>query len=86
METPPRTATAAGGTHPSGMHSCFVYVKTPVLHPQANIELLIEFLNSFCIKNSSRVPATLCTQVSILVVLSLIETVRKTSRPYYYAT
>ena len=22
VETPPRTATAAGGTHPTGMHSC----------------------------------------------------------------
>ena len=22
LETPPRTATAAGGTHPTGMHSC----------------------------------------------------------------
>ena len=22
METPPGTATAAGGTHPTGMHSC----------------------------------------------------------------
>ena len=24
METPPGTATAAGGTHPTGMHSCLV--------------------------------------------------------------
>ena len=23
VETPPPTATAAGGTHPTGMHSCF---------------------------------------------------------------
>ena len=23
VETPPGTATAAGGTHPAGMHSCF---------------------------------------------------------------
>ena len=23
VETPPVTATAAGGTHPTGMHSCF---------------------------------------------------------------
>ena len=23
VETPPRTATAAGSTHPTGMHSCF---------------------------------------------------------------
>ena len=23
METPPQTATAAGGMHPTGMHSCF---------------------------------------------------------------
>ena len=26
METPPRTATAAGGTHPTGMHSCLDYM------------------------------------------------------------
>ena len=25
---PPGTATAAGGTHPTGMHSCFTYNKT----------------------------------------------------------
>ena len=23
-ETPPETATAAGGTHPTGMHSCLI--------------------------------------------------------------
>ena len=22
---PPMTATAAGGTHPTGMHSCYIY-------------------------------------------------------------
>ena len=28
VETPPPTATAAGGTHPTGMHSCFA--KNPI--------------------------------------------------------
>ena len=26
VETPPGTATAAGGTHPTGMHSCLQYI------------------------------------------------------------
>ena len=29
VETP-RTATAAGGTHPTGMHSCFIYFQSIV--------------------------------------------------------
>ena len=27
VETPPGTATAAGGTHPTGMHSCLIFSK-----------------------------------------------------------
>ena len=26
VETPPGTATAAGGTHPAGMHSCYYII------------------------------------------------------------
>ena len=32
VETPLRTATAAGGTHPTGMHSCFVHGFTFKIH------------------------------------------------------
>ena len=31
METP-ATATAAGGTHPTGMHSCYVKIPTRDVH------------------------------------------------------
>ena len=31
VETPPPTATAAGGTHPTGMHSCWVLFLPPVM-------------------------------------------------------
>ena len=32
VETPPWTATAAGGTHPTQMHSCFhIYLKNSIM-------------------------------------------------------
>ena len=40
---PPRTATAAGGMHPTRMHSCFKYF-FEVCVIQSNSKLLIEFL------------------------------------------
>ena len=37
---PPRTATAAGGTHPIGMHSCFEYISKCGKVPEGKIMLL----------------------------------------------
>ena len=37
---PPGTATAAGGTHPTGMHSCVIYI----FNKLANIEMNVHYL------------------------------------------
>ena len=46
VETPPRTATAAGDTHPIGMHSC--YFLKMFLFKTANVTLITSKKNQPC--------------------------------------
>ena len=44
--TPPRTATAAGGTHPTGMHSCYINFEVLAMLADLTLFLLVQIL--FC--------------------------------------
>ena len=46
METPPPTATAAGGTHPTGMHSCLYNFPVDNADPDKNL-VKGEFVGKF---------------------------------------
>ena len=59
VETPPGTATAAGGTHPTGMHSCslmgmpcLTIISGNVQENMLGVYSIINFSNSKCRKRA----------------------------------
>ena len=62
VENPPRTATAAGGTHPTGMHSCFLlmnaswnkYILNTSLNTIIHTQVYEYITHTMCIHTSSK--------------------------------
>ena len=52
-QTPrPEMATAANSTHPTGMHSCFIFVSTPLNNVSYLLHTCIQSDSAFCAKYS----------------------------------